>query len=178
MPRATPLRQTPPRPAAAIAAAPKKVRLRKNASARSMLDLPADIMDRLKADDIDVQWVTDSVLGKEEPGIRQSFEINAWEPVTPDMWGGLFDGMYTKKGHTGEINYQGLVLMWRPMELTEEAKQEERAAQMGQLQAQANMIKGGQLPGFKPGFEPDHPTAVRGNKLTRTVHAPMEIPTD
>lgn len=172
MTRTTAPRQTAPR----NVEVPKKVRLRKNASARSMLDLPVEIIEKLHADGIDVQWVTDSVLGKEEPGMRQAFEINAWEPVTPDMWGGLFDGMYTKKGHQGEINYQGLVLMWRPMELTEEAKREEQAAQMGQLLAQQNMIKGGQLPGFKPGFEPDHPAAVSRNILTRTVHAPMDIP--
>jgi len=165
-------------PVRATAPQTKKVRLRKNASARSMLDLPADVMDKLHADGIDVQWVTDSVLGKEEPGVRQNFEINAWEPVTPDMWGGLFDGMYTKKGHTGEINYQGLVLMWRPMELTLEAQAEERAARNAQLEAQMNMIKGGNIPGFSPGFEPDHPVAVARNVLTRSVKAPMEIPND
>lgn len=177
MVRSTPVRTTQPR-ASVPNPAPQKTRLRKNASARSMLDLPQDVIDRLHAEGVDVQWVTDSVLGKEEPGVRQSFEINAWEPVTPDMWDGLFDGMYTKKGHRGEINYQGLVLMWRPMELTREAQAEERAARNAQLEAQANMIKGGNLPGFSAGFEPDHPTAVARNVLTRTIKPPMEIQTD
>lgn len=171
--RATPARQeaTPP--------AHGRVRLRKNASARSLLDLPADIVAAIRDQyGADLQWVTSEVLGKDEPAMRQSFEINGWQPVTPDMFGGIFDGMYTKKGHKGEINYQGLVLMERPMELTVEAMQEDRRARDGAILAQQNMIKGGVIPGMSAGFEPDHPTALPHNKFNRTVKPPMDIPSD
>jgi len=156
----------------------KKTRLRKGAAMRSLLDVPQDMLDKLTADGIDLQWVTDSILGQSSPQQRMAFEINGWEPVTGDMFDGMFDGMYAKKGHQGEINYEGLVLMWRPMELTIEAKQEEAQARNNQLVAQQNMIKGGNIPGFSPGFEPDHPTALAGNRISRSIKAPMDIPQD
>lgn len=162
------------RPALREDAPEKKKRLRKNATQRSMLDIDPSILAKLGDMDIDLQWVTDSVLGQAAPQARMAFEINGWEPVTPDMWGGLFDGMFTKKGHAGEINFEGLVLMWRPMELTGEAKAEDRQARTNALTAQQNMIKGGQIPGFSAGFEPDHPTAVARNVFNRSLEIPRE----
>lgn len=177
MSRTTAVRATPARQEAAPPPAHGRVRLRKNAAARSLLDLPADIVATIRDQyGTDLQWVTSEVLGKDEPAMRQAFEINGWQPVTPDMFGGIFDGMYTKKGHKGEINYQGLVLMERPMELTIEANQEDRKARDGAIIAQQNMIKGGVIPGMSAGFEPDHPTALPKNVFSRVVKAPMDIP--
>lgn len=173
----TPIRTTEVRPSAE--APKKKERLRKGAAMRSLLDIPKEMIDKLTADGIDLQWVTDSVLGKPDPQGRMAFEINCWEPVTGQMFNKLFDGMYAKVGYAGEITYDGLVLMWRPMELTEEARKEERAAQLGQLAAQANMIKGGQgINGLASGFEAGHPTALRGNVVERSIKPPMDIPRD
>lgn len=180
----TPIRETPtramPDATTGIDAKPKKSRIRKNASQRSMLDLPVEVIEKLRVDyGADLQWVTDSVLGKAEPAMRQDFEINAWEPVTQDMFDGALDGMYLRKGQPGEIQYNGLILMWRPYELTQEARAEEQSARVGQLRAQENMIKGGQaIQGLSSGFEADHATALRGNKLTRSIQPPMEIPAD
>src|SRR3569832_482913 len=154
--------------------ATKKVRLRKNASLCFLLVIDKDILAKLGDLGDDLQWVTDSVLGQAAPQARMNFEINGWEPVTPDMWGGLFDGMFTKRGQQGEIIVEGLVLMWRPMELTLEARAEERAARDNALAAQANMIKGGQIHVMSAGFEPDHPTAIQRNVFLRAV----EIPND
>lgn len=177
----TPARQTSVRetPVREVAETPKKVRLRKNAAMQNQMDLPKHIMDVLKQDyGVDVQWVTDSVLGQPTPANRNKYEINAWEACTPDMFDGILDGIFTRKGHKGEIVYEGSVLMWRPLELTEEAKAEERAAQMGAIEAQARMLKNGQLPGFSPGFEPDHPSAVRNNVMTRSIKPSFDIPRD
>jgi len=172
-----PIRTTMVRPSAEPVQ--KKTRLRKNANQRSMLDIEPAILAIVRQDyGADLQWVTDSIHGKEEPGVRNDFEINAWEPVTPQMWNGLFDGMFTKRGHVGEINYGGLVLMWRPYELTEESQAEEARARYGALEAQQNMIKGGHIPGFSSGFEPHHPTAVARNVVERVVKPPMDIPRD
>ena len=162
-----------------IEAAPKtkKTRLRKQAAQRSLLDIDADIVNMIKEQyETDLQWVTDSVLGQAAPQNRMAFEINAWEPVTPDMFGGVFDGMFTRKGHAGEINYEGLVLMHRPLELTIEAQAEERMARDGAMEAQRNMVMNGVIPGLSAGFESQHPTAIGKQTFRREIKAPMDIP--
>lgn len=157
----------------------KKTRLRKNAAQRSILDIPDEMLARVRQEyDADLQWVTDTIHGETQAGIRNDFEINCWEPVTPQMWGGMFDGMFTKRGHVGEINYGGLVLMWRPYELTKESRAEEAQSRYAALEAQQNMIKGGQIPGMSSGFEADHHTAINKNVFSRSIRPPMEIPKD
>lgn len=170
--RATPIRE-------AETSAPKKTRLRKGSAARSLLDLPADIIATVREQyGQDLQWVTDSVLGQAAPQARNAFEINAWEPVTPDMFGGIFDGMYNRKGSLGEIVYDGLVLMYRPYELTQQANDEDEKARNDAMRAQQNMVKGGVIPGLSSGFESQHPSALAGNTFNRTIKPPMDIPTD
>lgn len=157
----------------------KKTRLRKRASQRSMLDIDADIVNMIRTQyDSDLQWVTDSILGQPAQQKRMSYEQNGWEAVTPDMFGGVFDGMYTRKGHTGEIEYEGLILMYRPMELTQEAQAEEAAARIGAMEAQRSMVLNGNIPGLGNGMESMHPTAANKQTFSRTVRAPMDIPTE
>ncbi|MCA6108108.1 hypothetical protein [Bradyrhizobium cenepequi] len=157
-----------------------KTRLRKNQAQSSALDLPADLIARIRENyDADLQWVVDQVLNKDEPAMRQEYEINAWEPVTTDMFDGAFDGMYLRKGVRGEVRHAGLVLMWRPMDLTLEAKAEQNAARVASLKAQEKMIKGGAgIPGLSSGFEANHPTAVSKNVFNRTIEAPIDVPTE
>lgn len=174
-----PVRATAIREPAAEAPKHGKTRLRKNSSQRSMLDMDNSLIAKLRETyGVDVQWVADQVLGKDEPQMRQDFEINAWEPASQDMFDGAFDGMYMRKGAKGEIRYNGLVLMWRPYELTLEAQAEDEAARIAAMKAQENMVKGGVIPGLSSGFESNHPTAIGKNVFNRTVHAPQEIPRD
>lgn len=170
----TPIRKTEAAPAHG------RSRLRKNASQRSILDIPSEIVNTIKEDfGCDLQWVTYEVLGKGEPAMRQDFEINGWQAVTQDMFGRLLDGMYMKKGEKGEIVYGGMVLMERPYELTEEAKAEEAAARIGAMRAQENMIKGGAgIKGLASGFEGDHASALSKTIFKRSVERPVDIPTE
>jgi hypothetical protein len=164
---------------ATMAPAHGKVRLRKNQSARSLLDLPADLIEKVRIEyGTDLQWIADQVLSKDEPAMRQDFEINAWEPVSQDMFDGMFDGMYMRKGQGGEIRYNGLVLMHRPYDLTIEARNEDIKARNDAMRAQERMVKGGVIPGMSEGFEPNHPTAIPKNIFNRSIHAPMDIPTE
>lgn len=156
----------------------KKVRLRKNATARSLLDIDASIVNMLNEQGIDLQWVTDSILGQPSPQSRMAFEINAWEPVTPDMFDGVFEGMFTRVGHKGEINYEGLVLMWRPMELSIESRAEESKARHGAMEAQRNMVMNGVIPGLSPTFDANHPSALSRNTFKREVKPPMDVPNE
>lgn len=158
-----------------------KTRLRKNAAARSLLDMPPEIIATVREEyGQDLQWVTDTVHGKVEAAMRQDFAINAWEPVTPDMFGGIFDGMYTRKGHKGEIEYGGLILMYRPLELTQEAIEEDQKARDSAMQAQRTMIKDGVLPGMNgaSSVNAGNQKAQAGSYLVRKVTPPMEIPSD
>lgn len=155
----------------------KKTRIRKNASQRSMLDIDASIVRMINEEyQTDLQWVVDSVLGQAAPQKRMAFEVNGWEAVTPDMFGGVFDGMFTRKGYTGEIQFEGLVLMHRPMELTLEAQEEERQARIGAMNAQRSMVMNGVIPGLGNGMDSMHPSAAPRQTFNRTIKPPMDIP--
>lgn len=157
----------------------KKTRLRKQASQRSLLDIDADIVNMIKEQyDSDLQWVVSEILGQAAPQKRMAYEINGWEPVTADMFGGVFDGMFTRKGHQGEINFEGLVLMYRPMELTLEAKAEDVAARNGAMEAQRNMVMNGVIQGLGNGMDAMHPTAASKQMFKREVRPPQDIPHD
>src|SRR6185437_2568264 len=115
---------------------------------------------------------------KPEYAIRQSYEVNGWEPIMPDMFDGAFDGMYTLKGHKGEIEYGGLVLMYRPMELTEEARQEDAETRLNAMESVKKMMTDGEIPGIGGGFTRNHPTARANTTFRQEVRPPMDIPTD
>lgn len=175
----TPVRATAIREEVEVKPVHGKTRLRKKASQRSLLDIDAGIIDKIRYDyDADLQWVTHSVHGKEEAAMRQDFEINGWEPVDGKMFDGAFDGMFTRKGHQGEIQYNGLVLMWRPYELTEEARLEDMQSRNNAMESVRRMMTDGEIPGIGSGFSRNHPTARAETKFNRTVKPPVDIPTD
>ena len=169
--RRAPLRAEPVRVEAAREeeVRPKKVRTRKGGGT-DRLHIPPEMI----PDGIDLQWVTDAVLGQPSPQTRMSYEVNAWEPVTGGMFEGRFDGMFMKKGHEGEINYEGLVLMWRPMELTLEARAEERAAALQAVGRQEAKLKSGQLDGVS--FDTQHPSARANTRLTKERIPSIAVP--
>jgi len=151
---------------------PKKRRVRKNTGAG-----PLEIHKDLFPDDVDLMWVSDTILGQPVHHERMKFEINAWEPVTPDMFDGRFDGMFMPKGYRGEINVAGMVLMWRPMELTLEAREEDRALARQAVQAEEASIRRGDIPGLDPNFADANSKAARANtRIVRTVEPGGEIP--
>lgn len=125
----------------------KKVRARKGSNVNEF-----HIPPHMIPEGIDLQWNTDSVLGKPEPHMRSTMAQQAWEPVTGDMWGGRFDGMFMKKGHQGEINVGGLVLEWRPIELTMEARAEELSAARHARRTEERKMVTGAVEGVDPNF--------------------------
>lgn len=161
---ATPIHATPvhPEPVAEVVhdAPERRQRLRKGIANTSPTHIPQEMI----PEGIDLQWVTDTVYGQPDIQARQSFEINGWRPVTPQMWGGRFEGMFTKPGHTGEINVMGSVLMERPMELTLEARAEEASQAVNARVAAENKLRGGNIDGISERFDAQHPTA---KKITR-----------
>jgi len=101
---------------AGIIAKTKKVRTRKGLNFHKFYVDPNII-----PSDMDYQWVAVEVLGQLQSHRRVGFEANGWEAVPASR----HDGVFMPTGWKGEINIEGLVLMERPMELSEEAKTEE-----------------------------------------------------
>lgn len=153
-----PIRETPER----------RQRLRKGIANVSPTHIPREMI----PDGVDLQWVTDTIHGLPELQGRQSFEINGWEAVTPDMFSGRFDGMFMPKGYKGEINVLGSVLMWRDMELTMEARAEEREQAVSARVAIEQKLRNGELDGVS--FDTQHPTARKVTSVVRdSVSAPI-----
>lgn len=119
-----PVRTEPEAPATRepVRAAPR--RTRSGGTGTDRYHIPQEMI----PDGVDLQWNVDSVLGQPAVQDRMMMEQQGWEAVTPDMFGGRFDGMFMRKGHKGEISVGGLVLMHRPMELTLEARAEDLTA--------------------------------------------------
>lgn len=145
----------------------KRQRLRKGAASVSPTNIPQEMI----PPDTDLQWVTDSIHGEPTPQIRQGFEINGWRPVTSDMFGGRFDGMFMPKGHKGEINVMGEVLMERPLELTIEARQEQYGEAVRAKTRTEATLRNGELPGVR--FDTQHPSA---RKVTSISHERVQMP--
>lgn len=149
-----------------------KVRTRKGANV-DQYHIPLELI----PDGIDLQWNTDTVLGQPTIQERSRMEAQGWEPVTPDMWEGRFDGMFMRKGHQGEINVGGLVLMWRPIELTLEARAEELGAARQARFTEEKKITSGAPDGVDPNFmDSQHPKARAQNFLRKERIASMPIP--
>lgn len=123
-------------------------------------------------DGIDLQWNVDSVLGRPEMQERMAMEVQGWESVTPEMWGGRFDGMFMPKGHKGEINVGGLVLQWRPMELTLEARAEELQSARHARHAEEAKLKAGAVDGIDPNMLTNNDPKARANTFLRKERIP------
>lgn len=113
-----------------------------------------------------LQWVTVSVLGQPVPQHRAQFEKKGWTPVHQEDFDGRFDGMFMLKGADGEINFDGLVLMARPQEFTDRARQQDRKNAREQLQIQENALRGGQIDGVT--LDAQHKSALQFNNISKS----------
>lgn len=124
------------------------------------------IRDGLIPEGMSAQWVTDSVLGQPVPQHRAQFERKGWTPVHQDDFDGQFNGMFMPKDAPGEINVDGLVLMMRPRELTNQARKKDRQAAYEQVAIKERALKGGDIP---ISLDARHPSAVNSNRITKTM---------
>jgi len=154
---------------------PKKVRQRKGGMNRPPLDLPPEFLEWATANDIDFMWATNSVAGMPMPRERMNFEVNGWEAVTGDMFDGKLDGLFHAKGHKGEITYDACVLLWRPMELTLEARAEEKQAAQLPTRVVDAKFRGGQIDGIDPAAT-QHPRARMVTKVEKEMLPGLRVP--
>lgn len=138
------------------------------------LHIPQDIIKQIEQeDDVTLQWVTTSVRGQPEPQIRARFEKSGWRPVFPEDFGGIFDGHFTMKGTTSEIEVEGLTLMARPKEYSRKAEARDKRRAAEQVLIKEQSWRAGQMEAMGA----DHPSALGFNKINRSVER-IEIPQD
>lgn len=124
---------------------------------------------------MDMRWVTDTVYGKPFAEWRSQAERNGWTPVHPEDFDGRFDGQYAPKGTKGECRVEGQVLMARPLELSDRAKQRDRRAALQQVAIKEQALTGGDLRGVS--LDTTHETALRANRINKTVER-IALPED
>lgn len=122
-----------------------------------------------------LQWVTDSVLGQSMGQHRSTFERTGWTPVHQSDFDGRFDGMFMQRGAEGEIKYEGLVLMARPMELTLRAKREEQRKAREQVAIKESQWRSGDMPNVT--LDAQHESALKTNKIGRSYER-ISVPKD
>ena len=120
------------------------------------------------------QWVTTSVYGQPLPQHRADFERKGWTPVHQEDFDGVFDGMFMPKGAPGEIVVEGMVLMMRPKEYTDKARNHEYRKAREQVFIKEQALRGGDMP---VSLDARHASALSTNRITKTVER-IQIPED
>lgn len=122
-----------------------------------------------------LQWVVDSVLGQDMGQQRSVFEQGGWTPTHQSDFDGRFDGMFMQRGKEGEIKYEGLVLMYRPIEITQKVQAEERRRAREQIEIKERALRGGELPNVS--LDAQHKSALQTNKIGKSYER-IAVPKD
>lgn len=88
------------------------------------------------------EWKRWSTFGQEDRGYMMSLEENGWTPVPPERHPEYMGPDY-KGGH---ILRDGLILMERPVELTQEARAEDYDLAREMIRAKERQIRSGETP--------------------------------
>ncbi len=159
----------------------QKIKARPNWESEDFAGVGLDNVDRLKVapeklmaihrDGYALQWCTKSVRGQETPQELAQMERGGWTPVHQSDFDGLLDGDFMPKGQDVPIVVDDCILMVRPIEIHAKAKMLERREANGRVQIIESQMKTTGI-GVSGG---NHPTATRGNSITKTMER-IEIP--
>ena len=119
-------------------------------------------------DDWSYEWKRKTLLGKEDPAYEVNLARGGWEPVPVDRHPEMMPAGY--KGQTIELD--GMILMERPKELTEEAKDIEKRRARAQVVA-----KEAQLYDTPDGTLPRDADARVKPRISKSMER-MSIPTE
>lgn len=153
------------------ARAPKQ-RTRRGAG-HDPLNIPDQVLSALWTEGVDLQWNTDTILGQPDVVGITNMTQQGWEPVHAGMFDGRLDYL-APVNHKGVILYQGLRLDWRPRELTEEAKLEDKQAAAMAVRAEEAKLRGGNIDGVA--FDTNHPSARAKTYINKERLPSMPIP--
>jgi hypothetical protein len=132
---------------------------------------PFKIPDDLAEKGWDRQWIRCSVIGQEDISNQVMHQENGWRPINADRAG--FRGRFMPHEYKGAIVKDGLMLVERPMALTEQAKDEDNRRLREQTRQQRENF-GLALPS---GFTAETPKARAhtGIKVGRLEAAPADL---
>jgi hypothetical protein len=85
-----------------------------------------------------VEWKTKSIFGQENPAYMTNLHRTGWEPVPT----GLYPDMMPGNGNHPVIERDGMLLMMRPAEITEEVRSIERGRARDQVRAKEEQLAG------------------------------------
>ena len=138
---------------------------------RDAVSDPFSIPSDLQEQGWDRQWVRVSVHGWEDVDNQVGMQENGWRPISANRPG--WEGRFMPPGYKGAIQKSGLMLMERPMSMTEEARAEEKKIVRGQTETQRQQF-GMPLP---RGFEAGTPAAraATGIKVGPREAAPSHL---
>lgn len=110
------------------------------------------------------EWKRKSLVGMEDVDHLNGLAENGWTTVPAERHVTSFNF----KSRTGEVVRDGMILMERPAELTQEARMEERMAARDQIMAQNAQYRA-RLPG---GMSGEHPGVQQNVRTTYEPGAP------
>jgi hypothetical protein len=128
-------------------------------------------------DGFDLQFVTKSVYGQEQPSHIVGFYRRGWVPVHGNDFEGKFDGRWTPAGHTGPIEIDGMILVARDARWSAKAKEDDKRKAQGALAVKEAQLKGGHLEGVGMDGGAQHPSALGVNRVRKTVER-LRVPND
>lgn len=132
-----------------------------------------EIPEHMRDPNWDLQWVRTSTIGKGDPSNVNMMMEQGWRPVTHKHYPNIFPDL---KGQT-HIERDGLMLMERPMSLTQQAIAEDRRSAIELRQVQAEAFGERPLPdGFDKGGRSRDGRFDASKKLRRTLEqTPREL---
>lgn len=102
---------------------PIRERKRKGGQIADKFELPKDMIADFAARGMSVEWKRETTMGAEDPSYSVFLREQGWEPVESARY-----PKFVMAGQEGAIRRDGQVLMERPIELTQEAMAEDKAA--------------------------------------------------
>lgn len=125
-------------------------------------------------DGMDMKWVTETVYGQPFPQRLADAERAGWRTVDASDFDGRFRGRWNT-GANGTITKDGLVLVARPMEISNVARKKQERMAREQVSIKERALLGGDLPGVS--LDSRHKSAIGQNKINRSIER-IDIPKD
>lgn len=144
-----------PLPPGAVVGRNGEVLSRKRTNTTDIFYVP----EHLKEPGWSYEWKTETVLGEQRIAHQVMLAENGWRAVQAE---GRWAGVYMPNGYTGPIRRDGLVLMERPISLTNEAYAEERRNAANQMRNTKESLR----LAMPSGFTQDHAGAQLNVKQT------------